>query len=416
MIFTPYSDEANVINMIRRFRNEEYALIRMTYTMIDKNNLDANGILRDLLFNWGLVDYEQLEHGGRFGVTYDALFVQHGKTDVIKLKFYRVSNERGDKRFSIETIKRRSEYGDINEGDLLYISIFRQAKGMPLIYVINLTHNIPRESDLLNAIGVDAITDLFYQIRPRLYEIIHGGFFNNSKGYGPIAPKDVGDTLENLLGINTNNRIDADYNGLIEVKAKGGSRTLDTLFTLRPQFEGTRVATYEPTDRKRVSAFARIYGYDSDAHPGYSSLYITIGSMEAPQNNQGFYLHVNDEGRRVNIIWRDPYTGKQEIAAYWSFYDLHQQLYTKHPATLWVKAESREINGMVQFKYHEIEFSKTPQFTTFLSLVKAGVVTYDWRGYTTKEGRYIGKNHGNAWRIKPYAKSDLFGEIKIVEF
>lgn len=416
MIFTPYSDERNVINMIQRFRNEDYALLRMTYTMIDKNNLDANGILRDLLFNWGLVDYQQLEHGGEFGVTYNALFIQNGKTDIIKLKFYRVANDRGDKRFSIETLRRKMEYGEINEGDLLYISVFRQANGMPLIYVINLTHNIPSENDLFNAIGVDAISDLFNQIRPRLCEIIHGGFFDNSKGYGPIAPKDVGDTLESLLGINTNNRIDADYNGLIEVKAKGGRRTLDTLFTLRPQFEGTRVAAYEPIDRNRVSAFARIYGYDSDAHWGYSSLYITIGSMEAPQNNQGFYLHVNDEERTVNIIWRNPCTGKKEIAAYWSFYELRQQLYMKHPSTLWVKAESREINGMVQFKYHEIEFSRAPQFTTFLSLIKAGVVTYDWRGYTTKEGRYAGKNHGNAWRIKPYAKSDLFGEIEVVEF
>lgn len=415
MIFTPYSDEANVINMIHNFRNEDYALIRMTYTMIDKNNLDANGILRDLLFNWGLVDYEQLDNGGKFGISYEALFIQKGKTELIKLKFYRVANKRGDRRFSIETIKRRMENGEINEGDLLYISIFRQPNGIPLIYLINLTHNIPSENDLLNAIGIDAITNLFYQIRPRLYEIIHGGFFDNSKGYGPIAPKDVGDTLEALLGINKNNRNNADFNGLIEVKAKGESRTLDTLFTLRPQFDGTRVAAYEPSDRNRVSAFARIYGYDSDAHPGYNSLYITIGSLEAPQNNQGFYLHVNDEERQVNIIWQNPITGKSEIAAYWSFDDLRQQLYLKHPSTLWVKAESREINGMVQFKYNKIEFSRTPQFTTFLSLIKSGLITYDWRGYTTKEGRYAGKNHGNAWRIKPYAKSDLFGEIELVE-
>lgn len=415
MIFTPYSDEANVINMIRRYRNEDYALIRMTYTMIDKNNLDANGILRDLLFNWGLVDYEQLDNGGRLGISYDALFVQNGKKELIKLKFYRVANNRGDRRFSIETIKRRMENGEINEGDLLYISIFRQTNGIPLIYLINLTHNIPSENDLLNAVGIDAITDLFYQIKPRLQEIVHGGFFNNSKGYGPIAPKDVGDTLEALLGINTNNRNNADYNGLIEIKSKGGNRTLDTLFTLRPQFDGTRVAAYEPSDRNRVSAFARIYGYDSDAHPGYNSLYITIGSMEAPQNNQGFYLLVNDETRMVNIVWQDSLTLKREIAAYWSFDALRQQLYLKHPSTLWVKAESREVNGMVQFKYNEIEFSRAPQFTTFLSLIKAGVITYDWRGYTTKKGRYVGKNHGNAWRIKPYAKSDLFGEIETVE-
>ena len=415
MIFSPYSDESKIINMIRKYRNEDYALIRMSYTLIDKNNLDANGILRDLLLNWNLVDYNQLENGGRFGVSYDALFIQNGKTEVVKLKFYRVANDRGDRRFSIETIKRRMENGEINEGDLLYLSIFRQSNGTPQIYIVNLTHNIPSDNDLLNAIGVDAITDMFCQIKPKLEEIVHGGFFDNSKGYGPIAPKDVGDTLESLLGINTNNRIDADYNGLIEIKAKGDSRTLDTLFTLRPQFEGTRVAEYEPSDRNRVSAFARLYGYDSDSHPGYSSLYITIGSMESPQNNQGFYLHINDEARQVNIVWLNPDTGKPEVVAYWSFDDLRQQLYAKHPSTLWVKAESREIDGMVQFKYNEIEFSRSPQFTTFLSLIKAGVITYDWRGYTTKEGRYAGKNHGNAWRIKPQAKSDLFGEIDRVE-
>lgn len=131
--------------------------------------------------------------------------------------------------------------------------------------------------------------------------------------------------------------------------------------------------------------------------------------MDSPQNNQGFYLVVNDEDRTVNLVWRNPYTNKSEIAAYWTFNDLRQQLYLKHPSTIWVKADVREVNGMVQFQYHnEIEFSKAPQFTTFLSLIKSGVITYDWRGYTTKSGRYAGKNHGNAWRIKPYAKAELY--------
>ena len=140
MIFSPYSDESEVINTIRKFRNEDYALLRMTFTMIDKNNLDANSILRDLLYNWGLVDYEQLYHGGKFGISYNALFIQNGKTDVVRLKFYRVNNVRGDRRFSIEKIRKRMEKGEINEGDLLYISIFRQSNGVPLIYFINLTH------------------------------------------------------------------------------------------------------------------------------------------------------------------------------------------------------------------------------------------------------------------------------------
>ena len=417
MIFTPYLDEMKVINMIRRFRNEDYALIRMTYTMIDKNNLDANGIFRDILYSFGLVDYDRLEYGGRFGISYDAIFVQNGKTDTVRLKFYRVANSRGDRRFSIETIKRRMECGEINEGDLIYISVFRNVDSRPSLYIINLTHNIPTEQDLLNSIGVDAITSMFKKLEPRLSEIVHGGFFDNSKGYGPIAPKDVGDTLEALLGINTNNRIDADYNGVIEVKSKGDSNTLDTLFTLRPRFDGTSVASLEPNDRYRVSAFTRLYGYESYVHAGYSSLYITIGSMDVPQNNQGFFLVVDDEGRTVDLVWRNPYTNRPERAAYWTFDDLRHQLYRKHPSTIWVKADVREVNGMGQFRYHNmIEFSKAPQFTTFLSLVKRGVITYDWRGYTTKEGRYAGKNHGNAWRIKPYAKSELFGNIETVVF
>ena len=416
MIFSPYSDEAERIEMIRKFRGEDYALLRLTFTMIDKNNIDANGIFRDLLFNWGIVDYEMLDHGGSFGVNYRALFVQDGKTENVNLKFYRVNNARGDRRFSIGLIKRRMLEYEINEGDLLYFSIFKTPEGFPQLYFINLTHNFPSKADILNAIGVDAITGLFTQIRPTLRNIIKGGWFNNSKGYGPIAPKDVGDTLEALLGINTNNRTDADYNGLIEVKSKGGGRTLDTLFTLRPRFEGTRVAEYEPIDRNRVSAFARIYGYDSDAHPGFSSLYITIGSMEAPQNSQGFYLHVDDENRTVNIIWRDPISHKHEVAAFWTFDDLRAQLLLKHPSTIWVQAESRMVNNMGQFKYNEIEFSKAPQFATFLTLIKEGVITYDWRGYTTVEGRYAGKNHGNAWRIKPYAKDRLFGQIEHIDF
>lgn len=415
MIFTPYSDETQKISMIQKFRNEDYALIRMTSTMIDKNNLDANGIFRELLEKNDLVDYESMEFGGANGIAYNAMFIQNGKTENVKLKFYRVTNKRGDRRFSIETLKRKMQDKEINVGDLLYISIFKDDNGNPQIFIINLTHNTPSSQEILNAVGEDSITKLFNEIKPKLSEIIHGGFYNNFKGVGEIAPKDVGDTLEALLGIETNNRNDADYKGLIEIKSKGGSRTLDTLFTLRPCFDGTLIASYEAKDRNRVSAFARLYGYDSEKHPGYNSLYITIGSQEAPQNNQGFYLDTDEEGKRVNLVRIDPNTKKKEITAYWTFNDLKEQLYLKHPSTLWIKAESRMVSGMGQFRYREVELSRAPQFTTFLTLIKSGIITYDWRGYTTKSGRYQGKNHGNAWRIKPNAKTYLFGEIEKIE-
>lgn len=416
MIFVPYPDEASVINEIRKIRSDEYALLRLTPTMIDKNNLDANGIFRALLQNAGIVDYETLAHGGDHGITASALFVQKAKAEPLTLKFYRVKNTRGDRRFSIETIKKRAAARELNVGDLIYLSVLKKEDDSPLIYLINLTRNTPSPQMLLTALGSDLIRQTLEQIKPKLKEILTGGFYNNSKGVGTIAPKDVGNTLEALLGIVTNNRDDADYKGMIEVKAKGGFRTLDTLFTLRPHFEGTVIEAYEANDRQRVSAFTRYYGYDSDKHPGYSSLYVTMGSSDAPQNNQGFFLDVDEDAARVSLKHIDPQTKKAEIAAFWPFEELKEQIFRKHPSTLWVKAEHRVAEGIVQFKYKEIEFSRAPQFTTFLSLIKAGKITYDWRGYTSKTGRYTGKNHGNAWRIKPNSKIELFGEIENIEF
>ncbi len=107
-------------------------------------------------------------------------------------------------------------------------------------------------------------------------------------------------------------------------------------------------------------------------------------------------------------------TGQKKETAFWMFEDLRNQLLEKHPSTLWFKATKRMVDGMGQFNYTEIEFSRAPQFMTFISLIKTGIITYDWRGYTSKTGAYKGKNHGNAWRIKPSAKAELFGELEEV--
>lgn len=412
MMFVAYKDEQENINMIHEVRNSDYALLRLTPTMIGKNNIDANGIFREMLVSEDIVDYEILENGGENGVSVNALFIQAEKTTNVKLKFYRVSNNRGDRRFSLQTIKRKTENEEMNVDDLLYFSTFRDENGEPIVYIINLTSNVPSKERLINELGKDDISKKFDEIKPVLEKIVNSGWHDNSKGEGSKAPKDVGDTLEALLKVDTNNRADADIDGLIEVKSKGASRTLDTLFTLRPSFDGTEVALYEKNDRNRVSAFARLYGYFSEKHPECKSLYITIGSEAAPQNNQGFYLEVDDEKAVVNIMKRDKDSEKARVTAYWTFDSLKKQLMEKHPSTLWFSAEERVNGNMVQFKYTEIEFSRAPQFATFLSLINAGIVTYDWRGYTTADGAYAGKNHGNAWRIKPAAKSSLFGDIK----
>lgn len=413
MIFTPYEDEIKVINTIHKYNQKEYALIRITPTMIDKNNTDANGIFRDILLNENIVNYNHLEPGGKNGVCRKAKFIQNGKCYDVNMNFYLVSNKRGDRRFSIETIRRKNANKEINIGDLIYFSTMKNSNDQIEIIMINLTHNIPDEKMLESVFGVDKIVQTLNELYPKILRIAKEGFHDNSKGEGKVSPKDVGDTLEYLLGIKTNNSSEADYKG-IEIKSKVG-KTLDTLFTLRPRFEGTSIEKFEHTDRNRVSAFARYYGYHSEKHPNSKSLYITIGSKDAPQNNQGFYLEVNEEDNKVELWGQNPITKKAEITAFWTFENLKEELYKKHPATLWVKAESRTVANMVQFKYTKMELSRTPQFMTFLALIKSGGITYDWRGYTSISGRYVGKNHGNAWRIRSKYKSALFGEIECLK-
>lgn len=412
MIFEPYEDELQIINQVHRHNENDYILIRLTPTMIEKNNIDANGLFRDLLKKYGVVDYDALENGGQSGQMHTAKFISRDRAEDIEMNFYKVSNKRSDRRFSIYGIKKLFQDRKVHIGDLLYISLvtdgpFRQ------IVILNTTKNTPTESILLRIFGVGAITDSASRLIPAVVDIARAGFHPNSKGSGKISPKDVGDTLEYLLGIQTNNNASADFEGKIEIKAKTG-KTLDTLFTLRPQFEGTTTEKIEPIDRSRVSAFTRLYGYDSTNHPGYKNLYITIGTKIASQNTIGFFLEVNEEDRKVELKrWIDE--KRHETTAYWTFDRLWEELHKKHPATLWVKAEQRIREGTVEFRYYKAELSREPQFLTFLTLIESGGITYDWRGYTTPAGKYQGKNHGNAWRIKRRYRELLFGSIEEID-
>lgn len=403
MQFIPYDDELEVINNLHKYNSNDYTVIRLTQTMLNKSIIDANGFLRTLLLDNDLLDFRNLTDK----VYLTANLVLDNQKHRVKISFYK-ANKRGDERFWIYGLGKFIKSSQINVNDLIYITVNNQKE----LTLFNVTHSIPQNSTIIELFGQDKVEDSLNRLIPQIKAIARQGFHNNSKGAGKIAPKDAGDTLESLLGIQTNNSQEADFEGIIELKSKS-SKTLDTLFTLRPNFEGTPVAEFEPNDRSRVSAFARLYGYDSDKHLGYKSLYITIGSEENPQNNQGFYLEVNDSDNIVEL--RKQENKKSILTAFWTFEALEEELHKKHPATLWVKVESKMDGEVGQFKYVEAELTRSPQFMTFLFLIKSGAITYDWRGYTTPAGKYVGKNHGNAWRIKNKQRGLLFGSTEVID-
>lgn len=417
MIFNPYPDEKKVIENVQKLQNNEYAIVRMTKTMMDKNNTDCNGFFRTMLKKMSIVDYESLDHGKDAGVMTQALFIMPDKTELVDMNFYIVNNDRGDKRWSFYGLKQRGRIGDICEGDLLYFSTYQLRGKTKGLFVINLTHNTPEMEYLSTQIGVDEVNQVFESIKGDLKRIVQKDkYVPNVKGKGKEAPKDVGETLEYEMRVETNNRRDADIKGILELKGKGSKATKDTLLTLRPSFEGTYIERMESNDKHRVKVFPLFYGYDSEKHAGCKDLYITIGCQVAPQNKHGFYLVVDEEKSIVKLMGPGRIGKKDEMTAFWTFDALEKALNTKHKATLWITADKKIVDDTVMYNYKKIEFSRSPKFATFISLIKSGEVTYDWRGHTSMTDKYAGVNKGNAWRIKPRSRKELFGSLEVVEF
>lgn len=404
MKFTPYDDEIRRIDQLKKYVGTDYTILRLTDTMINKNNIDANYFMRSLLKRKGIVDYDKLTNGGSNGLKVSVLLFLRNCQETTKTNLYRVNGKRSDPRFSIYGISKYAEKNILRTGDLLVIFPY-QVKGTTYICIFNVSSSLPQNEVLSNLFELNATQKKLNTLLDKIKILAKKGYYANSKGAGKWSPKDAGDTLESLLGVKTNNRQNADIDGLIELKTKSNSG-LDTLFTLRPKFDGTPVADVEPKDRSRVSAYTRMYGYLSEKHPNAKSLYVTISSTP---NNQGLYLSVNESKAIVEL------KKGSVLTAYWKFQDLEQELKIKHPTTLWFDVDVDRTAEVAQILYKSVKITKAPNFETFIDLIDAGIITYDWRGYTSISGKYKGKNHGNAWRIDKKNLNKLFGQSEYID-
>lgn len=407
MIFKPNSNEYNQIRTLKKFINNNYTIIRLTQTMINKNNIDANYFMRTLMKKLNIVDYTTLKNGGSNGKKYSTILYSKGEKKTTTINFYKVNGKRSDPRFSIYNIKKFNQKQMIKKGDLLVIIPYKNNNEIK-IHIFNVSSNTVDKFNISQIFNVSKSQQLLDKLLPQIKTIARQGYHPNSKGTGKKDPKDAGDTLENLLNIKKNNRKNADINGLIELKSKTTSG-LNTLFTLRPCFEGTPIAKIEPNDKKRVSAYTRKYGYLS-SDKKEKQLYVTISNKP---NRQGFYLKVNEKNNTVELRKKDK--NSDFLTAYFDFQKLEKRLKIKHPLTLWFKVTTKTEKETVYFRYEKVTITQIPNFETFISLIKSGDITYDWRGKTTVTGKYKGKNHGNAWRINKNSRNQLFDISKSID-
>ena len=116
MIYTPYNDELDRINMIHKYNEQDYVLIRVTETMVNKNIIDANALFQDLLKKYNIVNYDYINNGGNMGKRILTRFLSNNKEKKLTINFYRVNNLRSDPRFSIELIRQQINESFINIG------------------------------------------------------------------------------------------------------------------------------------------------------------------------------------------------------------------------------------------------------------------------------------------------------------
>ncbi len=226
----------------------------------------------------------------------------------------------------------------------------------------------------------------------------------------------VGNTLEDLLGIEENN-LPIPNAAEWELKAQRADTTsLTTLFHKEPSPIALRFVPQILLPK---------YGW---AHQGAGIKYPTNEKSfrqtikAGVYSDRGFTVVVNWDERKVMIsfdssripdrhdAWRetvkqDAGLGELEFQPYWGFDDLFHKAGTKLHNCFFIKALRKREDGKEFFHYQEILMLKGLSQEKFINAIEAGVVLVDFDART-------GHNHGTKFRISQAAIPSLYSESK----
>lgn len=223
----------------------------------------------------------------------------------------------------------------------------------------------------------------------------------------------VGNTLEDLLGIEENN-LPIPNAAEWELKAqKKDTTSLITLFHMEPS---PRAYKFVP------SILLPEFGWAHQAagqryEQNEKSFRQTINA--ANYSNRGFIIKVDRNERKILVdfdcrhIESDAHPEwiklvSQKILSpkpYWGFDDLYHKAGTKLHNCFFVLAESKIINGLLHFHYQDIYMLKKFDLEKFIDAIDKGSIYVDFDART-------GHNHGTKFRLKRDALISLYEEVK----
>lgn len=187
------------------------------------------------------------------------------------------------------------------------------------------------------------------------------------------APKNVGELLEALLGLQTNSFKDPDW-GRIEVKSKReGAKNKVSLTTRVPKYKNNMSARN----------FTQKYGYDRTTG---KALQCTLYTQR--RNSKGWLLVVR--GSHLDIDY------KGAVLGHISLEDVKKQLKRKMSQMVFVVAKS-EVRGKWEFFHFREAYLYTDIETSHIrNLLKTDDLVFEFR-MRWKDGEF--KDYGPAYRI-----------------
>lgn len=191
------------------------------------------------------------------------------------------------------------------------------------------------------------------------------------------------------MGIEENNRGSADIEDLgIEVKSfRNDSNSSISMFAKVP-----------PKDMRELwrKELINKFGYYNE-EKDRKALQRTL-SYDEP-NNQNLFLDLDDENNYIHMVHAD--YGK--FATY-PISVLEDKFESKFPALLSVSADEKVEDGNRMYKYTDANLRHGFSFSNFVSLLKSGEITVDFRMYLRDDDSV--RDRGTVWRIESEQKFD----------
>ena len=228
----------------------------------------------------------------------------------------------------------------------------------------------------------------------------------------------VGNTLEDLLGIEENN-LPIPNAAEWELKTQRLNTTsLTTLFHCEPSPRALKLVP---------QILLPLYGWkhkeSGGRHPkGEMSFRMTIHGQS--RSDRGFKVVIDHKNQKVEIsfdaksvdtrhkAWLSSVKkriGLKEInpQPYWGFDDLEHKAGTKLPNLFYVQAEVKKIRGKEHYRYAKAMMLQKFNFDNFLQALKEGKILIDFDART-------GHNHGTKFRMRQGVLPTLYEKHKVL--